>query len=781
MNKPFLTATLALLALCSTHAVAGEENNLTAYVNPMIGTSGMGHTFPGACAPFGIVQLSPETDTIPHNVNGKYQGKVYEYCAGYQHEDPTIVGFSHTHLSGTGHSDLGDIMLMPQVGQMRLNPGTAANPDGGYRSRFSHDTEKASPGYYEVTLDDYGIRVQLTATQRVGVHKYTYPKGNDCRLILDMLHGIYNYDGKVLWSSIRVENDTLLTGYRITNGWAMCNYTYFAIALSKPIKDYGYRDMKRVPYRGFMGKMQLHRNFPEIAGRDVVAYFNFDNADSQELVVKVALSSVSTEGALKNLRAEVGGMSFDEVRAATEAQWNKELDAVECSGTADQKAMLYTSLYHTMINPSVYMDVDRQYRGLDGNIHLAEGFDNYTVFSLWDTYRALHPLLGLIKTDRNTNMVKSMIAHQQQSVHHLLPVWSLMGNEGWCMTGYHAVPVLADAIVKGADVAPAAALKAMTQTATCPYYESIGDYMRYGYAPYDKYGTAASNTLEYSFDDWTIYAAAKAVGREDVAADYAKRALYYRNTFDTTRGFASPRKADGSFKADLDPYQTYGEGFIEGNSWNFSFSAPQDVDGLITLFGGDRRFVQKLDSLFAMDLPAVYYKDNEDITADCLVGGYVHGNEPSHHIPYLYAWTSEPWKTQKWLRTIMNKMYRNDIRGLGGNDDCGQMSAWYVFSALGFYPVCPGTDQYVLGAPYMPFFDVTLPNGNHVVVKAPKVSDKNRYVQSVKVNGKAYTKLYITHKMLTDGCTIEFEMGSKPNKKRGTAAADKPYSMTKGK
>lgn len=781
MNKPFLTATLALLALCSTQAVAVEENNLTAYVNPMIGTSGMGHTFPGACAPFGIVQLSPETDTIPHNVNGKYQGKVYEYCAGYQHEDPTIVGFSHTHLSGTGHSDLGDIMLMPQVGQMRLNPGTAANPDGGYRSRFSHDTEKASPGYYEVTLDDYGIRAQLTATQRVGVHKYTYPKGNDCRLILDMLHGIYNYDGKVLWSSIRVENDTLLTGYRITNGWAMCNYTYFAIALSKPIKDYGYRDMKRVPYRGFMGKMQLHRNFPEIAGRDVVAYFNFDNAGSQELVVRVALSSVSTEGALKNLRAEVGGMSFDEVRATTEAQWNKELDAVECSGTADQKAMLYTSLYHTMINPSVYMDVDRQYRGLDGNIHRAEGFDNYTVFSLWDTYRALHPLLGLIKTDRNTNMVKSMIAHQQQSVHHLLPVWSLMGNEGWCMTGYHAVPVLADAIVKGADVDPVAALKAMTQTATCPYYESIGDYMRYGYAPYDKYGTAASNTLEYSFDDWTIYAAAKVVGREDVAADYAKRALYYRNTFDTARGFASPRKIDGSFKADLDPYQTYGEGFIEGNSWNFSFSAPQDVDGLITLFGGDRRFVQKLDSLFAMDLPGVYYKDNEDITADCLVGGYVHGNEPSHHIPYLYAWTSEPWKTQKWLRTIMNKMYRNDIRGLGGNDDCGQMSAWYVFSALGFYPVCPGTDQYVLGAPYMPFFDVTLPNGNHVVVKAPRVSDKNRYVQSVKVNGKAYTKLYITHKTLTDGCTIEFEMGSKPNKKRGTAAADKPYSMTKGK
>ena len=528
-----------------------------------------------------------------------------------------------------------------------------------------------------------------------------------------------------------------------------------------------------------MGKLRLHENFPEIAGRDIVAYFNFDNVTSQELVVKVALSAVSTEGALKNLRSEVGGKSFEQVYAETDAQWNKELDVIECTGTSDQMAMLYTSLYHTMINPSVYMDVDRQYRGLDGNIHQAKDFTNYTIFSLWDTYRALHPLLGLLKTSRNTDMVKSMIAHQQQSVHHLLPVWSLMGNEGWCMTGYHAVSVLSDAIVKGADVNRDAALKAMVETATCPYYESVGDYMKYGYAPFDKYATAASNTLEYSYDDFTIYAAAKALGRNDIADIFAKRALYYRNTFDTTVGFASPRRVDGTFKADLDPYQTYGEGFIEGNSWNFSFSAPQDVKGLIRLFGGDKQFVQKLDNLFDMDLPEKYYKDNEDITADCLVGGYVHGNEPSHHIPYLYAWTSAPWKTQQWLRTIMNKMYRNHIRGLGGNDDCGQMSAWYIFSALGFYPVCPGTDQYVLGAPYLPYMNVTLENGKHIVVKAPKVSDKNRYVQSVKVNGKPYSKLYLTHKMLTDGCTIEFAMGSKPNKKRGLTADAKPYSMTK--
>lgn len=769
-------ATVFFLASAS----AKTDDKLTAFVNPMIGTASMGHTFPGACAPFGIVQLSPETDTIPHNIDGKYQGKVYSYCAGYQFDDPTIVGFSHTHLSGTGHSDLGDIMIMPQTGDLFLNPGTSSQPEKGYRSRFSHATETASPGYYAVTLDDYQVRAEMTATQRVGVHRYTFPKGKDSRLILDMLHGIYNYDGKVLWSSIRVENDTLLTGYRITDGWARCNYTYFAITLNKPIRDYGYKDMKRPKYQGFWRKFNIYRNFPEIAGRDIVAYFNFDNESSQQLIVKVALSAVSTEGALKNLRAEVGGMSFDQVRAATETAWNKELDVIECEGTQDQKAMLYTSLYHTMINPSVYMDVDGSYRGLDGNIHTAKGFQNYTIFSLWDTYRALHPLLGLIKPDRNTDMVKSMIAHQQQSVHHLLPIWSLMANEGWCMTGYHAVSVLADALVKGADINGNDALTAMTQTATCKYYESIADYTKLGFAPFDRSGTAASNTLEYSYDDWAIYAAAKCLGNETVAQEYAKRALYYRNTFDKSTGFACPRYSNGEFKTDLDPYETSGEGFIEGNSWNFSFHVPQDVMGMITLFGGDQRFVEKLDQLFSMDLPAKYYEHNEDVTADCLVGGYVHGNEPSHHIPYLYAWTSQPWKTQLWLRTIMNKMYKNHVRGLGGNDDCGQMSAWYVFSALGFYPVCPGSDQYVIGAPYLPYMDVSLTNGKHIVIKAPKVSDKNRYVQSVKLNGKPYTKLFITHKDLINGCVLEFQMGSKPNKKRGTAPTDKPYSMTDG-
>ena len=777
MKKIILLAAVIILPMLSVQA--DQVSDKVSYVNPMIGTEGMGHTFPGACAPFGIVQLSPDTDTIPHNIDGVYQGKVYEYCAGYQHTDNTIVGFSHTHLSGTGHSDLGDLLIMPQTGVLQLNPGTKDDPDSGYRQRFSHDTEQASPGYYAVTLNDAGIKAELTATQRVGVHKYTYPKGSDQRIILDLLHGLYNYDGKVLWSTLRVENDTLLTGMRLTDGWARTNYTYFAISFSKPISSYGYQDRKPEKYVGFWRKFDRYHNFPDMAGRSMVAYFNFDKDQSHELVVKVALSAVSTEGAKKNLQAEAAGKSFEAICQETREAWNRELSVIDCNGTNDQKAMLYISLYHTMINPSIYMDVDRQYRGVDGNIHTADDFDNYTVFSVWDTYRAEHPLLGLLKPSRNTNMVKSMIHHQQQQALGMLPVWSLMGNEGWCMTGYHSVTVLADAIVKGADIDKEEALNAMVQTATNPYFPSVTDYMRLGYAPFDTDNTAASNTLEYSFDDWTIYAAAKATGNEQIAATFMKRALNYRNTYDPSIGFASPRYLNGEFKKDLDPYQTYGEGFIEGNSWNFSFHVPHDVNGLIKIMGGEQAFLDKLNRLFVMDLPEKYYADNEDITAECLVGGYVHGNEPSHHVPYLYAWTATPWKTQEWLRTILNKMYRNHIRGLGGNDDCGQMSAWYIFSSMGFYPVAPGTDQYVLGAPYLPYMKVTLENGHTVEIKAPKVSDKNRYVQRVRINGQPYSKLYITHSQLTEGCTIEFDMGPKPNKKRGLATSDKPYSLSK--
>ena len=749
------------------------------WVNPLIGTAGMGHTFPGACAPFGMVALSPDTDTIPHNVDGRYQPRAYDYCAGYRYEDATIVGFSHTHLSGTGHSDLGDILLQPQTGRLRLQPGRAASPDEGYRSRFSHDTEQARAGYYEVQLDDEQVRVQLTATPRVGIHRYTYPAGEEERVILDLGHGIYNYDGKVLWASIRVENDTLLTGYRITSGWARCHYTYFAIALSKPIQSYGYRDRKEANYRGFWRKFDLQHNFPEMAGRHPVAYFNFADDASHALTLRVALSAVSTEGALRNLRAETDGKTFEQLRDEARSVWDEALSVLRCEGTADQCRMLYTSLYHTMINPSIYMDVDGQYRGLDGNIHTAQGFDHYTVFSLWDTYRAQHPLLALLQPERNAHMARSMLAHQQQSVHHLLPIWSLMGNEGWCMTGYHAVSVLADALAKGADLPRDAVLRAMVSTASSERMSGMKDYLAMGYVPFDRDQTAASNTLEYAYDDWAIYATAQAAGDTATARAFAQRAQSYRNVYNPASGFACPRYADGHFKADMDPYQTYGEGFIEGNAWNFSFHVPHDVRGMMQAMGGEPIFRQRLDSLFEMHLPERYYKDNEDITADCLVGGYVHGNEPSHHIPYLYAWTSQPWKTQQWVRTIMNRMYRADIRGLGGNDDCGQMSAWYIFSALGFYPVCPGSDQYVLGAPYLPYLRLTLPNGRSVEVRAKGVSDRRCYVKRLLVNGQPYERLYITHDMLLRGCTLDFEMSEKPNRKRGLHPSDQPYSMTK--
>lgn len=773
MNKRIISFGTSVFFSAAVFSQAG-------YVNPMIGTDGMGHTFPGACVPFGIIQLSPDTDTIPHNVNGVYQSKAYEYCAGYQYHDKTIVGFSHTHMSGTGHSDLGDILIMPTVGPLKLNPGTADHPDNGYRSRFSHSTEKATPGYYEVQLDDYGVKAQLTATQRVGVHKYTFPTSQEGRIILDLNHGIYNYDGKTLWATLRVENDTLLTGYRITNGWARTNYTYFAISLSQPIKKYGYKDHQRIPYNGWWRKFPVNNNFPEMAGRKLVSYFEFDTEKNPELVVKVALSATSTEAALKNLQAEAASKSFAEVvREATES-WNHQLGSIEMKGTEDQLAMFYTSYYHTMINPSVYMDVDGKYRGLDHNIHQAEGFTNYTIFSLWDTYRAEHPLLMLMKPEEATNMVKSMIKHQQQSVHGLLPVWSHMANDNWCMSGYHATSVLADAITKGADINKEEALKAMVTTSNVGYFDGIADYIKYGYVPLDVNGVAASTTLEYAYDDWTIYKTALNAGNQEIAKQYKKRALNYRNIFDKELGFVRPRHKDGSFKKKFDVLQTHGEGFIEGNSWNFSFHVPHDAFGLIKQMGGDKEFVRKLDELFTMHLPEEYYADNEDITKECLIGGYVHGNEPSHHIPYLYAWTSQPWKTQYWIREVMNKMYKNHIRGLGGNDDCGQMSAWYIFTAMGFYPVCPGTNEYILGAPYVPYIKLHLANGNTLEIKAPEVSDKKRYVKSVRLNGKPYTKMYITHEDITNGGVLEFTMSASPNKARGLAKTDKPYSLTDG-
>ena len=776
-NCLFLLLALMAFGCGEKGSVApNDTTDYTQFVNPIIGTNGMGHTFPGACAPFGIVQLSPDTDTIPHDIDGVYQPRVYEYCAGYQHKDSTIVGFSHTHFSGTGHSDLGDILVMPLTGEVKFHPGTQTNPDAGYRSRYSHDSEVATPGYYKVRLDDYGVTAELTATEHVGVHRYTYPSGQNGSVIVDLQHAIYNYDGKTLWANLRVENDTLLTGYRITNGWARTNYVYFAISFNQPIADYGYRELQKPKYNGMWGKFDVKHHFPEMTGRKIVAYFTFEHPETLEM--KVALSAVSTEGALKNLHAETDGRDFDGLLTEIKNKWNQELGILQAEGSEDQKAMLYTSLYHTMINPSVYMDVDGQYRGLDHNIHQAEGFTNYTVFSLWDTYRALHPLFNLLQPERNADMVASMLKHSEQSVHGLLPVWSHCANENWCMIGYHATSVLSDAYQKNVVPLQAGMMEALKRSSTCPYYVNLVDYQRLGYVPFDRNSGCVSVTLEYAYDDWAIYQAALKAGDTEMAETYRQRAGNWRNTFDTELGFARPRMSDGSWKEPFSLLDTEGEGFVEGNSWVYSFYVPQDVKGLIAAMGGDAQFIHNLDTLFVMQLPKEFFENTEDVTEEGLMGCYNHGNEPAHHIAYLYNWTSQPYKTQYWLREIMNRFYRNHIDGLCGNDDCGQMSAWYLFSVMGFYPVCPGSDQYVLGAPYLPYLEVRLGNGKTLEIKAPEVSDENRYVQKVTLNGQEINALYLTHSQLMQGGKLVFEMGSQPNPQRGVWAEDKPYSMT---
>ena len=774
MKKQHFISLAMGLAFLATAPTAAQPSR---YVDPFIGTSGMGHTFPGACVPFGGVQVSPDTDTIPHNVAGKYQPEVYSLCAGYRWDDPTIVGFSHTHLSGTGHSDLGDVLLMPTVGPLHLNPGTADRPENGYRSRYSHESETATPGYYAVTLDDYGVRAEVSATPRTAAHRYTYPASGDRHLILDLAHGIYGYEGKTLWASVRMVGDSLLTGYRLTQGWAREHYTYFAIRFSRPVKDYGYKETVPSAYNGFWRKLPVSRNFPEMAGRGISCWFDFEWGGSDELTVQVALSSTSVEGALKNLRAE--GKAFDEVRREAAGAWDSELGKLDAKGTPEQLKMLYTSLYHTMINPSVYDDVDGAYRGLDGAVHQADGWDNYTVFSLWDTYRAEHPLLLLMHPQRARDMAQSMLAHQEQSAHGLLPLWSLMANEGWCMSGYHAVSVLSDALLAGAALDGRRVLDAMVSTSTVPYLEGLGSYMEKGFVPLEDSSTGASTTLEYAYDDWTIYRAATALGDDGLAQAYKARALNYRNLFDGSSPFARAKYSNGEWKDPTDPRQTFGEGFIEGNSYNFSFHVPHDVEGLIALMGGEKRFLGILDTLFSQPLDTRYYEDNEDIEASCLIGGYVHGNEPSHHIPYLFQWTSEPWRGEYWLREIMERMYRPEREGLGGNDDCGQMSAWYIFSAMGFYPVCPGSGEFVLGAPFLPEMTLRLEGGATFTVKAPSVSSKNRYVRSVRLNGKPYTKRYITREDILRGGVLEFEMGSTHRKKSRPDPSDLPYSLSR--
>jgi len=746
--------------------LASSQQNLAKYVRPIIGTQKMGHTYPGATVPFGAVQLSPETDTISYEKNGKYNGEVYQYCSGYKYDDKTITGFSHTHFSGTGHSDLGDFLIMPTQGKLQLNPGTATNPKGGFRSAFSHQNETAEAGYYKVKLDDDNILAEITATTRVGFHQYTFQKSDQSHIILDLMSGIYNYPEKNVWTYLRVINDTLVTGYRQTNGWARTRTVYFAMSFSKPFKQYGQKNFEtKQTYRGFWRKFDQDKNFPEIAGKQIRMHFDFDTDENEKIKIKFALSPVSQTNALQNMKTEIPGWDFEKVKQQAQSDWNKELNKISIKASEDDKVNFYTSMYHTFINPTVYTDVNGEYKGLDQNIHKADGFMNYTTFSLWDTYRALHPFFNIIQPKRNNDMVKSMMAHYDQSVLKMLPIWSHYANDNWCMSGYHSVSVVADAIIKGVYTGNTeAALEACIQTSNHRSYEGIGDYIDNGFIPAEKSGTSISNTLEYAYDDWCIAQIAKKLGKSDVYERYMKRSQNWKNNYDDATGFMRAKSVNGNFLPNPDVLSTHGQGFIEGNSWNYSFFVPHDPESLMQKMGGKQKFSARLDELFTMHLPDAFFADTEDITREGIIGGYVHGNEPAHHVAYLYNWAGEPSKTQAQIRKILKMQYKNAPDGLGGNDDCGQMSAWYIFSALGFYPVAPGSDEYSIGSPAVQSAELALENGKTFTVEAMNQSDKNVYVKKIELNGKVISDFKIRHSDIVNGGKLVFYMSSKPSK-----------------
>lgn len=762
----------ALLALLPIQSFAEQPApDPLAFVDPMIGTGPEGHTFPGATAPFGMVQLSPDTDTTCQI------RECYDHAAGYSWHDPTIQGFSHTHFSGAGHSDLGDILVMPQVGEVKLDPGDPKRPGSGYRQRFSHDSEKASPGYYAVTLADSGIRAELTAGTRVGVHRYSFPAGKDAHLLLDLRSSLYDYPGKILWSGLHLRPDGTLTGFRETRGWAPGRKLFFAMRFSAPLKGHALIDRdETIAYKGFQGPGRGSDALAEKLGKALEAKLDF-GALTGPLEVRVALSGVDEAGAIANLDAE--GAGFDAVRARTEGEWRGALGALQIEAPAPMRTNLYTALYHSLLAPSVWSDVDGRYRGPDDQVHAAKDFTFRSTFSLWDTFRAQHPLLTLVAPDQtNTDIVKSLVASRRHSPHGILPVWQFHGRETWTMIGYHAVPVIADAYMKGVgDFDANEALDAMVASAEYAPYGGLGDYMKLGYVAIDREPEAASKTVEYAYDDWTIARMAEKMGRKDIADRFYKRAGYWRNSFDAKTGWLRARKADGSFRTPFDPTAiNYGSDYTEGNAWQYSWFVPQDQAALFRMLGGDAKTIAKLDAMFDYDNSKLDYSHAEDIAG--LIGQYIHGNEPSHHVAYLYAYAGAPWRTQERLKQIVDSQYKPTPDGLSGNDDLGQMSAWLVFTGLGFYPVAPGSNQYVIGRPFVDRAVLNLPGGKRFTVETVGLSDANRYVGKVELNGKPLTRSWISDAEIRSGGTLRFTMQAKPDTAWGKAAGARPYSLS---
>ncbi len=730
----FLFSFLLISSLLFFNSCEKNLNDPASFVDPFIGTDAHGHTYPGASMPHGMVQLSPDTRIVN-----------WDACSGYHSSDRTILGFSHTHLSGTGAIDYGDIRFMPTQGPVLLTPGDESAPETGYRSTFKQSSEKAQPGYYAVVLDDYNILAELTVTERVGIHRYKLLKGDTMNLIVDLkedLGGDYLNDAEMEWV-----NDTTLQGYRISSGWAKEQHVYFYAVFSSEFKvlELPEEEEKAVNY--------------------LVKALQF-TPEKGELMIKVGLSAVSIEGARKNLSAEAPHWNFAAYRDTARSLWNQRLSTIEVKGTnPEHKVNFYTALYHSFLAPNLYSDVDGKYRGMDMKIHRST-HPVYTVFSLWDTFRATHPLFTLIDPRLAHDLIKTMMLKYRES--GLLPVWELAACETGTMIGYHSIPVIADAYAKGLrDFEIEEAYEAMKKSAMQNHL-GLEQYKTEGFIPADKEHEAVAKTLEYAYDDWCIATLAKALDKTDDYREFIERAQFYKNLYDPSTQFMRAKK-NGAWVTPFDPYEVSGH-YTEANAWQYSYFVPQDINGLIEISGGDSTFETRLDSLFLAQ-NKVTGREQPDITG--LIGQYAHGNEPSHHMAYLYNFIGKPWKTQEITHQIMNELYTTKRDGLCGNEDCGQMSSWFNFSAAGFYPVTPGSDYYVIGTP---LFDETKWHlgENTFIIRANNLSHENKYIQSATLNGKQLTRSFLYHEEIIAGGELVFEMQSEPNKNWGLNKSDRP-------
>jgi len=736
---------ISTIGLIFSYCTKKEAIRLTDYVNPLIGTSGHGHTFPGATVPFGMVQLSPDTHT-----------EGWDWCSGYHYSDSSIIGFSHTHLSGTGRGELLDVLFMPFTGETNFDPGTRENPENGYRSKFSHNNETASPGYYKVLLDKYKIEVELTTSSRAGFHQYTYPKNSEQKLIIDLFHSLKS--DIISYGKLKIVNDSLIVGSRRSRGWGekqekewVEHEVFFSARFSKKIKNVQ-----------FFVDGRLTDNKNEAIGKEVKVAVTFMSDNKQILQSKVGISEVDIEGALKNVDSEIKNWNFALVRQLAEQKWEKVLQTFSVkSDKPENIETFYTALYHSFIAPFTYSDADKRYRGFDNQIHRAENYTIYTGFSLWDTFRALNPLLTIVQPQLVPDIINSMLAQYDQ--YGLLPIWPLYHSETNCMIGYHSIPVIVDAYFKGIrgfDVNKA--YEAMKTSAMQDEF-GIKFLKKYNYIPSDLENKSVSKTLEYAYDDWCIARMAKDLGKTEDYSYFTKRSQSYRNVFDKKTQFMRGKDSKGNFVEPFDPtYASYEKcDFVEGNSWQYSLFVPHDIPGLMEIMGGKEALVKKLDALFTVETSSSKGKPR-DVSG--LIGEYAHGNEPSHHVAYLYTFAGQPWKTQDRIHQIMSTLYSNKSDGICGNEDMGQMSAWYVFSALGFYPVNPAGGNYVFGTPLFSEVAINLPNKKTFKVIARNLSNQNIYIKKILLNGKEDDKGYITHKQILDGGTLEFQMGNKHGK-----------------